>query len=178
MSRLGKKAITIPKEVNASFESGMFSAKGPKGEMSRKFKSDIDIKIENDTIKLTPKTKTKAIVSLWGTYASHIKNIIAGVTDGYFKELVLEGVGYRVSVEGNDLVLKVGFSHNVKLKTPEGLKVEVEKNNIKISGMSKEDVGSFAAIVRDVKKPEPYKGKGIRYADEVVKRKQGKKSAK
>ena len=101
--------------------------------MSRKFKSDVEIKIENDTIKLTPKTKSKG---LWGN-ASHIKNIIIGVTDGYSKELVLEGVGYRVAVEGN---------HSVKLKTPEGLKVEVEKNNIKISGMSKEDVGSFATF--------------------------------
>ncbi len=178
MSRLGKKAITIPKEVEASIVSGTFNVKGPKGEMSREFRDEIEIKLEENVIKLTPKGKSKFINSLWGTYASHIDNMVSGVVSGYTKELVLEGVGYRVSLEGNDLVLKIGLSHTVKLETPKGIKIEVEKNNIKVSGVSKETVGSFAAIIRATKKPEPYKGKGIRYIDEVVKRKQGKKSAK
>ncbi len=178
MSRLGKTAITIPKEVEVSFTSGILNVKGPKGEISRKFKDEIEIKLEEDFIKLIPKGKSKFLNSLWGTYASHIDNMVCGVISGYIKELVLEGVGYRVSLDGEELVLKIGLSHNVKIKIPKGIKVEVEKNNIKISGVSKEDVGSFAAIVRENKKPEPYKGKGIRYIDEVIKRKQGKKSAK
>jgi large subunit ribosomal protein L6 len=176
MSRIGKQQINIPDKTEVKIIDGVFSAKGPLGELSREFKSDIAIKIEDKQITLEPVKITNANNMLWGTYASHIANMVKGVNEAFVKKLVVEGIGFKVAKEGNDVVLNVGFSHQVKIAIPEGVNVEVEKNIITISSIDKEKVGQFAAKVRAVKKPEPYKGKGIRYDNEVVRRKQGKRA--
>lgn len=177
MSRLGKKPIEIPNGVTISFDNGIFSVKGPKGELKKEFKPIIEIKIEGNEITLTPKSETIESKALWGTYASHIGNMIEGVTNGYSKKLLIDGVGFKMGVTGNEVVLSVGFTNEVKLEIPEGLEVVPEKNTLTVNGIDKEAVGSFAAKIRSQKKPEPYKGKGIRYDGEVILRKQGKKTA-
>lgn len=176
MSRIGKQQINVPEKTEVKFSDGVFSAKGPLGELSRAFKSDIAIKIVDKQINLEPVKKTNENNMLWGTYASHIINMIEGVNKAFAKKLIVEGIGYKADKQGNDIVLNVGFSHPVKLTIPKGVNVEVEKNMITISSPDKEAVGQFAAKVRATKKPEPYKGKGIRYDDEVVRRKQGKRA--
>ena len=153
-----------------------FSVKGPKGTLSKNFRPDIEIKIEDKLITLNPKRNDKFSKSLWGTYASHLLNMIAGVQNPYQKKLILEGIGFKSEVKGKDLNLALGFSHPVIVKIPEGITATAEKNNITITGIDKELVGNFAASVRALKKPEPYKGKGMRYEGEVIRRKQGKKT--
>lgn len=177
MSRIGKQPITIPEKTEVSVSDMEVRVKGPLGELTKAFRPvDVSIKVGDGSVLVEPKRTTKVSRSLWGTYASHIKNMIAGVNKPFEKVLVLEGIGYRVEVSGTNLVLSVGFSHPVTLPIPEGLSVSVEKNVITVSGPNKETVGQFAASVRLVKKPEPYKGKGIRYSDEVPRRKQGKRA--
>lgn len=178
MSRIAKQPITIPEKTEVTLVDGLFTVKGPKGTLSRELKSDVIVKLDGGVIMLMPKDD-KSIFSraLWGTYASHVKNMIAGVNTGFEKKLILEGVGFKSEVKGKDLVLALGFSHGVTVAIPEGLTVTAEKNVITISGIDKEAVGQFAAKVRAMKKPEPYKGKGFRYHDEVIRRKQGKKAA-
>ncbi len=182
MSRLGKKPIKIPEGVSAKFENDILVVKGPLGEESRKFRDDIVISISDGEIKLEPNKEKKfrhikAMSALWGTYASHIRNMIGGVTEGFSKTLVIEGIGFRASKEGNNLTLSLGFSHPVKLLIPEGIDLKVEKNTVIISGSGKEKVGSFSGKIRALKPPEPYKGKGIRYQGEYVRHKAGKKAA-
>lgn len=177
MSRIGKQEINIPAGTTVTQSDAMVHVKGPKGELSREFKDAVAITIEGDTIRLAPAKESRLAQALWGTYASHLKNMIAGVNTPYEKKLIVEGVGFKVNVEGNKLRLSVGFSHDVELPIPDGIDVTVEKNVIGISGINKELVGSFAGKVRAQRKPEPYKGKGIRYIDEVIRRKQGKKAA-
>jgi large subunit ribosomal protein L6 len=177
MSRIGKKEIVVPANTEVKMENGYFSVKGPLGSLEKQFRNNIEIKIENNTVKLTPKRNDILTKALWGTYASHILNMIEGVNKPFEKKLSVEGVGYKSEVSGNTLILSVGFSHQVKLEIPEGVKVTAEKNQITVTGIDKEAVGAFAAKTRSVKKPEPYKGKGIRYVGEVVKMKQGKKTA-
>lgn len=177
MSRLAKKPIEIPAGVTVTQDGRTMTITGPKGTLSREFRSEINIVIEGDTILVTLKGKDVFARSLLGTYAAHIKNMIAGVTTGYEKKLILEGVGFKSALSGNMLDLALGFSHPVKVEIPAGLTVTAEKNIITISGIDKEQVGQFSAHVRSLKKPEPYKGKGFRYEDEVIRRKQGKKSA-
>lgn len=176
MSRIGKKGIVVPEKTEASFNAGIFSVKGPKGSMERTFRPEISINVSDKNISLVPVKENKQTKALWGTYASHIKNMIKGVNDGFEKKLILEGVGYKSQVSGNKLVLALGFSHPVEVIIPEGLSVKAEKNLLTISGIDKELVGGFSAKIRALKKPEPYKGKGFRYHDEVIRRKQGKKS--
>lgn len=176
MSRIGKKGIVIPEKTEVSMSSGIVSVKGPKGSLQRAFNSDIAIKIEGKDISFSLTKENKQTKALWGTYASHIKNMVKGVNDGFEKKLILEGVGYKSQVNGSKLVLALGFSHPVEVEIPEGLTVKAEKNVVTISGIDKELVGSFSAKIRALKKPEPYKGKGFRYFDEVIRRKQGKKS--
>lgn len=178
MSRIGKKAIEIPSGVEVKFQDGVLSVKGPKGELRRKVHEYIDIKIEENSAQVTPKNDSKLALALWGTFASHLKNMIKGVTEGFEKELVVEGVGYRVEQKGNTIEFKVGFSHPVVVEIPSDLQVEVDSkaNSVKVSGIDKEKVGQYAADLRAIKKPEPYKGKGIRYKDEVVRRKEGKRA--
>lgn len=177
MSLIGKKPILIPDGVQIKMEDGILFVKGPKGELSRFFKDDIDIAIKEKEIILKPRKEDKKFFALWGTYASHIRNMIEGITKSFEKILIMEGIGYKVQLDGQNLVLGLGFSHPVKIEIPKELKIIVEKNVIKISGIDKEKVGSFSAKIRALKKPEPYKGKGIRYDKEFVRRKAGKKAA-
>ena len=178
MSRIGKQTIVIPQGTEVKLSGANLSVKGPKGTLGRDFPGDITINIEGNTIKLNPnKTGNRDLNALWGTYASHIKNMIIGVNEGYTKKLILEGVGFKSDVSGQNLNLALGFSHPVIVKIPEGITATAEKNVITITGIDKELVGSFAASVRALKKPEPYKGKGMRYEGEIIRRKQGKKTA-
>ena len=176
MSRIAKKPIQIPAKTEVKYSDGVLSVKGPLGEINKAFKSDIDVKIDNGQIILTPLKKNIEVMSLWGSYTSHIKNMLAGVNTAYQKKLIVEGIGFKSDVKGQDLHLSLGFSHPVKIAIPKELKVTADKNIITVSGIDCESVGQFASKIHSLKKPEPYKGKGIRYEDEVVRRKQGKKS--
>ncbi len=176
MSRVGKKPIEIPSGVDVSVEGNKITAKGPKGELSLYFTEDILVKKEDDKIVVSKKRENKKSKAMWGTTRSLISNIIKGVESGYVKELQIKGVGYRAEIQGEKLVLKVGFSHPVEIEKPEGIDFAVTKDIISVSGIEKELVGRIAAKIRAVRKPEPYKGKGIRYKDEVVIIKEGKKS--
>ncbi len=181
MSRLGKKPIIIPEGVQVKFENGILTAKGPKGEISRVFKDDIVIFVDQDKIilKLNEAKKfrhAKEVSALWGTYASHIRNMIKGAVEGFSKILIVEGIGYKAQKEGENLVLSLGFSHLIKVPIPPKIDLKTEKNTIMIFGVDKEKVGGFASKIRALKKPEPYKGKGIRYQGELVRHKAGKKA--
>lgn len=176
MSRLGKQPVAIPSGVEASFTDGVLTVKGSKGTLTQPMRDDVNIVIEGDTITLTPASDSKESRALWGTYAALTRNLITGVTEGFEKKLEIEGVGYRAEAQGQKLTINVGFSHPVLLDVPEGLTAVVEKNVITVSGIDKHAVGQFAANIRKVKKPEPYKGKGIRYQGEFIIRKQGKKA--
>lgn len=178
MSRIGKQIVIVPAGTEVKLTGTTFSAKGPKGTLTRDFTGPVTIHIEGSQITFTPnKEGDRSVNSLWGTYASHVKNMVIGVNEGYAKKLILEGVGFKSEVAGKMLNLALGFSHPVKVEIPEGLTVTAEKNNITVTGIDKELVGSFTASIRAMKKPEPYKGKGFRYSDEVIRRKQGKKAA-
>src|SRR5687767_4865659 len=174
MSRVGKQRLAIPEKTTVTVADGVVTVKGPLGELSRTFKSDIGIAVEGNEVVLTPVKETPEIFPLWGTYASHIKNMIAGVNRAYEKKLVLDGVEYRVEMKGTALAMQLGFSHPVTVDIPQGLTVTTEKGVVTISGIDKELVGEFATRIRALKKPEPYKGKGFRYSDEVIRRKEGK----
>ena len=176
MSRIGKQEILIPAGVKVTNNGNTFTVTGPKGTLSKVFRDDITITIGNKAINLNIKRNDKFSQSLWGTYASHLKNMIKGVETPYQKKLILEGVGFKSEVKGKEIHFALGFSHPVVVKIPEGITATAEKNNITITGIDKELVGNFTASIRALKKPEPYKGKGMRYEDEVIRRKQGKKT--
>ena len=177
MSRLAKQPIEAPSGVTVTFVDGVLTVKGPKGELSRPISKEVVFEVEGQTVTVKKTEETKQANALWGTYASHLQNMITGVTEGFSKNLEIEGVGYRAEAQGDKKIkLNVGFSHPVELDAPEGISIAVEKNVITISGIDKDAVGQFAANVRKVKKPEPYKGKGIRYQGEYIIRKQGKKA--
>ena len=177
MSRLGRKPILIPAGVEVKIEPGRVSVRGPKGELSRLFKDDIAIEVNDGALLLSIKKPSRLARALWGTYASHLKNMMAGVTQGFSKRLELQGIGYKAELKDKELVLSLGFSHPVRFKAPEGIDFKVEKNVITVAGTDKERVGLISAQLRMLKKPEPYKGKGIRYEGEVVRRKAGKRAA-
>ena len=178
MSRIGKQIVIVPAGTEVKLSGITFSAKGPKGTLTRDFPGNVTIHINGNEITFTPnKIGNRDINALWGTYASHVKNMIIGVNEGYSKKLVLEGVGFKSEIAGNALNLSLGFSHPVKVTIPAGITVTAEKNNITVTGIDKELVGQFTSSVRAMKKPEPYKGKGFHYSDEVIRRKQGKKAA-
>lgn len=176
MSRLGKQVAAIPAGVDVAVADGTLTVKGPKGTLTRPVHSDVTITVGEDGVSVAPVKETKLARSLWGTFAAHVKNMLHGVTEGFEKKLEIEGVGYRAEMKGRTLVLNVGFSHPVELEVPEGLETVVEKNVITITGSDKDVLGQFAANVRKIRKPEPYKGKGIRYQGEYIIRKQGKKA--
>ncbi|TSC70262.1 MAG: large subunit ribosomal protein L6 [Parcubacteria group bacterium Gr01-1014_46] len=181
MSRIGKKVISIPKGVEVNFTAPTFTVKGSQGTLTKIFKKDIEITVTPTEVTLVPKVSTLGSRALWGTYSSHIQNMISGVTTPFIKKLILEGIGYKSEVKANgkdsNLVLALGFSHQVNVPIPAPIKLTAEKNLITGTSADKEILGSFMAKVRSLKKPEPYKGKGMRYEGEVIKRKQGKKTA-
>lgn len=176
MSRLAKKPIVIPAKTEVAVSGSVVTVKGPLGTLSKDFGSAVSVAIANNeaTISFTGKSENTALL---GTFASHLRNMVEGVNKAYEKKLILEGIGFKAEVKGSDLVMGLGFSHPVKVAIPADLKVTSEKGIITISGANKEVVGAFAASIRSLKKPEPYKGKGFRYSDEVIRRKQGKKAA-
>ncbi|OGI95643.1 50S ribosomal protein L6 [Candidatus Nomurabacteria bacterium RIFCSPLOWO2_01_FULL_42_17] len=180
MSRIGKQEIIIPAGVkitqSASSLGNVLTVAGPKGTLNKTFRDDITIAITDKNVTLNIKRNDKFSKSLWGTYASHIKNMIAGVQAPYQKKLILEGVGFKSEVKGKEFNFALGFSHPVIVGIPEGITATADKNNITITGIDKELVGSFTASIRALKKGEPYKGKGMRYEGEVIRRKQGKKT--
>lgn len=177
MSRIGKQLILVPSGVDVSIKGEIVAIKGPRGMLEKRFKTIIKIELEGDRFKLEPKKVTAESSALWGTYAAILKNMILGVTEGFSKILVIEGIGFKAQVQGGEMVFNLGFSHPVKMVLPEDIEAVVEKNKVKISGIDKELVGEIAAKIRALKKPEPYKGKGIRYEGEIVRRKSGKKAA-
>lgn len=178
MSRLSKKPIIIPAktEVTITPENKVI-VKGPLGELSRVFPSVVIFTKEGSEITVTLKSAHRDFKALDGTAVAHMKNMISGVNTPFEKKLLYEGVGFKADAKGSELHLALGFSHPVIVPIPSSLKVTTEKGSITVSGISKEEVGAFAAKVRAWKEPEPYKGKGIRYSDEIIRRKQGKKSA-
>lgn len=192
MSRIGKKPILIPQNVEAKIDGGKLIVTGPKGSLDLFIRPEIKIEIkdgkisvfleENALNKLNRKMKKGVIVynknirALWGLTGASVSNMIKGVTEGFEKKLSIEGIGFKANLEGANLVLDVGFTHSVKIEAPQGVKFLVEKNIITISGINKEQVGQISAKIRKVRLPEPYKGKGIRYLGEVVRRKVGKKA--
>lgn len=177
MSRIGKNPITIPEKTEVTVGDGVVAVKGPLGELRKPLHREVNVSVADGAVTVAPARENELAKALWGTYASHVRNMISGVNEPFVKKLEVEGIGYKSNVSGNKLVLDVGFSHDVELEIPAGLTVTAEKNVITVSGSDKELVGQFAANIRAVKKPEPYKGKGIHYEGEVVYRKQGKKAA-
>ncbi len=179
MSRLGKLPIELPAGTQAKFENGFIIVKGPKGELKTKIHDLVKIEISDKEIRLSVNNqdngKEKA---LWGLFRSLVKNMVVGVNEGYAKKLEINGVGYRAAVSGNKLTLNVGYSHPVVFGLPEGIKAEVQANIIIINGIDKQLVGETAAQIRKIRKPEPYKGKGIKYSDEIIRRKAGKTAGK
>ncbi len=178
MSRIGKNIIIIPAKTEVKVEGDTVTVKGPLGELVRTFRPGIKIEVADGKISFTPVAKKMNVDlnSLWGTISSHVKNMILGVNKAYEKKLIVEGIGFKADVVGTNLVFKLGFSHPINVAIPKNLKVASEKNVITISGIDKEFVGQYVAELRALKKPEPYKGKGIRYEKEVIKRKEGKKT--
>ena len=180
MSRIGRMPIAVPAGVTVDIaENNKVTVKGPKGELSRVLPAEMDIKLEGEEIIVTRPNDLKKNKSLHGLTRTLINNMVVGVTAGYEKVLEVNGVGYRVQKQGNKLILSLGYSHTVEMEDPEGLTSEVEgQNKITIKGIDKEKVGQYAAEIRDKRRPEPYKGKGIKYADEVIRRKVGKTGKK
>lgn len=179
MSRIGKQVIAIPAGVTVTADNGFLTVKGPKGELKRPLNTVVTITVADGTVTASvknPEEKTER--SLWGTWGAHIKNMILGVTQGFKKELEINGVGYRVAMQGKDLKLEVGYSHPVIFPMPAGITASVEKNAITLVGFDKEVLGNTAAKLRAVRKPEPYKGKGIKYMTETIRRKAGKTASK
>lgn len=175
MSRLGRQPIVLPTGVSAELAAGLIVIKGPKGELKEEIHSQVQVELKDKTLFLSVKDeKDRKQKALWGLFASLIRNMIVGVTEGFVKQLEINGIGFGAAVSGRNLVLNIGFSHPVNFSIPAGLEIKVEKNLISISGISKQLVGEVAAQIRRLKKPEPYKGKGIKYIDEQIVRKTGK----
>lgn len=177
MSRIGNKHVAIPAGVTANLTNNTLTIKGPKGELTLNVHPDMDVKIDGEAIVVTRPSDDKAHRSLHGTTRALIHNMVVGVTDGFTKVLEINGVGYRAQLQGTTLVVNAGYSHPVNMPVPAGLTVKVPTpTEIHITGSDKQIVGQFAAEIREIRKPEPYKGKGIRYQGEYVRRKEGKKA--
>ena len=176
MSRIGKKPIAVPEGIEAKVNGKDLTVKGPKGELSMTFVNDVDVTVADGNISVTPVGATKRARSMWGMQRTLAANLIEGVTSGYSKTLLLVGVGYRAFVQGKEVKLQLGFSHDVMYQIPAGIDIKCpDQTTIIISGIDKQKVGQVAAEIREWRKPEPYKGKGVRYADEYIFRKEGKK---
>ena len=176
MSRIGNRKLVIPEGVTVSANDGVITVNGPKGTLSTKLHEGLNLVVEDGSLTITRDNET--LKAIHGTTNANVQNMITGVTKGFEKSLEIIGVGYRFNLKGNTLVINAGYSHPVEMAIPSDLKIEANGNNeIKVLGISKERVGEFAANVRKIRQPEPYKGKGIRYKDEHVRRKEGKKAA-
>ncbi|UCG81194.1 MAG: 50S ribosomal protein L6 [Desulfobacterales bacterium] len=178
MSRVGKRPIPIPDNVNVAYDSHRLRVKGPKGELSRIIHAEVDLGVKEGLIHVIPSGKMKRVRALQGLTRTLIANMIVGVTQGFQRVLEVNGVGYRVDLKSNVLTLSLGFSHPVTYKLPEGISASVDKNRIVLSGIDKELLGATAASIRRFRGPEPYKGKGVKYIEEQIKRKAGKSAAK
>lgn len=179
MSRIGKQPINVPAGVFAKIEDGVITVKGPKGDLKQAIHPDVAIELNDNIITIKVKDETeKQQKSLWGLFGSLVSNMILGVTEGFSKKLEITGVGFKAMAAGKKLTLNVGFSHPVEFAVPEGIEVKTEGNSITVTGADKQVVGEVAAQIRKIKKPEPYKGKGIKYAGEVIRRKSGKTAGK
>lgn len=176
MSRIGKSPIKIPAGITAEINGNEVSIKGPKGQLKEVIPQGVKAEISEGNIIFTIKEQNPKMSACWGLSRALVNNMIKGVVDGFEKKLEIEGVGYKAVMQGNDLVFSLGFSHPIVVKAPQGIVFKVEKNVVTVSGINKYLVGQIAANIRENKKPEPYKGKGIRYAGEVVRRKAGKKA--
>jgi large subunit ribosomal protein L6 len=176
MSRTGKKPVTIPAGVTASMEGGVISVKGPKGTLTMPMVSEVIYALEGDLLSVKPANETKRSRSFWGMQRTMIQNLVTGVTAGFSKVLEINGVGYRANAQGRNLKLQLGYSHDVDVAIPEGVEVKTpDQTTVEISGMDAQKVGQLAAEIRRWRKPEPYKGKGIKYRGEFIFRKEGKK---
>ena len=176
MSRVGSSAITIPADVTLSNDGGVIVVKGKNGELSTALHSDVELSVADNVATLKPARDTRQAKALWGTMRSNLNNMVVGVTEGFTRKLEINGVGYRAAMQGNKLVLSLGLSHPVEMEVPAGLKVAVENNtSVTITGADKQLLGQFASEVRAKRPPEPFKGKGVKYADEYIVRKEGKK---
>ncbi len=177
MSRIGKKPVIIPSGVEVTLDKRVVTIKGPKGTLSFEHRREVKVMIEEGLVQVTKVGETKQAQALWGTTAKAMTNMVLGVTAGFEKSLELNGVGYRMNLQGKKLALALGFSHPVEMMLPEGITAVVEGNVLKVTGADKQQVGEFVAVVRKLKPVEPYKGKGFRYVGEIVRRKEGKKAA-
>ena len=176
MSRIGKKAVALPDGVTATMEDGLVKVKGPKGELSTPMADDLSYELGDGGLMVAPANKTKQARSFWGMQRTLVQNLVDGVTEGFSKTLEINGVGYRAQVKGKVLNLQLGFSHDVDVDIPEGIDVKTpDQTTVEITGIDKQKVGQFAAEIRQWRKPEPYKGKGIKYRGEYIFRKEGKK---
>lgn len=176
MSRIGKNPITIPAGTTVSVAEHEVIVKGKGGELRRALHPHVSVSVDGNAVSVAPAAKNRLARALWGTYAAHVRNMIRGVNEPFIKKLEIQGIGYRAEIAGKSLKLQIGFSHPVLVDVPADLAVSVDKNVISVSGADKDRVGQFAASVRSLKKPEPYKGKGIRYEGEVVRQKAGKRA--
>ena len=176
MSRIGKKPVTVPAGVSASIEGSTLSVKGPKGTLTLAMRDEISYTVEDGGISVQPANETKQARAFWGMQRTLVQNLVTGVTEGFSKKLLITGVGYRAAASGRKLKLQLGYSHDVDLDVPEGVEVKTpDQTTVEISGNDKQAVGQFAAEIRRWRKPEPYKGKGIKYDGEFIFRKEGKK---
>jgi len=176
MSRVGKHPVALPQGVTAEVKADSITVKGKLGTLSLALTSEVDVKLEGEQISVAPRHETQRSRMMWGTTRNNVANMVLGVSEGFKTVLEIEGVGFRAAVQGKDLVLQLGFSHEIKYPIPQGIEIKAEKPTvIAITGFDKQKVGQVAAEIRGMKKPEPYKGKGIRYAGERIRRKEGKK---
>lgn len=176
MSRIGKKPVTIPSGVTASIEGDTLTVKGPKGTLTMGLVDEVEYKVEGEEITVKPANDTRRARDFWGMQRTLVSNLVEGVTEGYTKVLEIKGVGYRAQAQGKTLKLQLGYSHDVDLDVPEGVEVKTpDQTTVEVSGIDKQAVGQFAAEIRRWRKPEPYKGKGIKYRGEYIFRKEGKK---
>ena len=176
MSRIGKKPVTIPSGVTATIEGGQLSVKGPKGTLAMPLRDEISYTLEEGAISVKPGNATKSARAFWGMQRTLVQNLVTGVTEGFSKKLLITGVGYRANAQGKTLKLQLGYSHDVDFPVPEGIEIKSPDNTtVEISGIDKQKVGQVAAEIRRWRKPEPYKGKGIKYDGEFIFRKEGKK---